>query len=501
MRLFFLSSCLVLTLACDGPVDADDPPGDDQNDETAWTGAAFCQALSERVCAGLSACGCRFDVRAYDANGCVAARTAECQDGFADRIQPDITAGFVRFDAAAVTACLADLEALAIACDLPRDDGPLPASCDRVVLATATVGQPCRISGTAYCAHGLGLCVSGGSGGSTCAALPGAEQPCLDGRCAPDLVCRGGAAPVCSPPAESGATCGSDRECGADLVCSPEGECAAPGAASTPCASNADCAEGLACVDGSCADATPLGEGCSGPPACGAGRSCGRAPETRTCTDPDGEGAACTSDTCAEGLLCGYESEVCEALPGDGEPCLDGHACAPGFTCADGLGTCAALPGEGEPCATGSRFCAEGLGCRESDWTCQPAESAGEGEPCLLNPPDYVCASGLGCDFGTGGSICMPLTGAGTPCNTDRTCSAETYCELSQLACAARLADGSTCSDGNECLPGSECALVPAGPLCARIPSRDEPCISQCTTGLACKGPGGQCVPAFCVIP
>src|SRR5207237_9898295 len=42
-------------------------------------------------------------------------------------------------------------------------------------------------------------------------------------------------------------------------------------------------------------------------------------------------------------------------------------------------------PGIGQTCASGDRFCAAGLGCRESDNTCQAGP--GMGEACLNNPP------------------------------------------------------------------------------------------------------------------
>ena len=54
----------LLLLACGG----------DDGGVTTTTPAAFCQAVSERICAGLEACACRFDLRPYDAAGCVAAR-------------------------------------------------------------------------------------------------------------------------------------------------------------------------------------------------------------------------------------------------------------------------------------------------------------------------------------------------------------------------------------------------------------------------------------------
>ncbi|MCX5748398.1 MAG: hypothetical protein NT062_38585, partial [Proteobacteria bacterium] len=351
--------------------------------------------------------------------------------------------------------------------------------------------------GLAFCgATGEGVCVPSETV-ATCTALPGAGEACPYDLCAAGLACDGG---TCAAPAALGAACQVSAACATGLICDPTLHCAAPLGATAACDASAQCQAGLACDQGACTALAALGDGCDGPPVCGAQRSCGRAPETRTCTDPDASGAPCMTDTCADGLTCASSPPMtCVALPLSGEACLDGYACAAGLTCIDGVGTCAPLPGVGQTCAAGSRFCADGLGCRPSDNTCQPGP--GSGQECLLNPPDYVCGAGLGCDFGMTGSTCIGLGAAGAACNTDRTCAVGTYCELSTLQCAARLPDGASCSDGNECLVGHECAARPGGPICQPLPARDQPCAYDCTSGLRCQGPGGQCVRELCVIP
>lgn len=482
----------LLALAACGDDDSSTAPDAGPGDPLT----AFCTATAERICAGLESCGCRFDVRPYDATTCVAARAEACTAGLAGGPGLDVAAGRARVDQAALATCLADLDALGASCTLATGLGaPLPASCAHVIIASAAVGARCEVGGgLAFCgALGEGICAGEGS---TCVALPANDQACLEGLCAPGLVCNG---TRCAPPGVANASCAGPDACGAGLVCTPAGTCGAPLVADATCDVTAQCAAGLECREGRCAAAVALGAGCADPSVCGAERSCGRAPETRTCAAPDREGDTCMTDTCAADLQCSSAEMVCVALPGDGETCLDGFACAPGLTCQDGVGTCAPLPGLGETCAAGARFCQDGLGCRESDQTCQPGP--GVGEPCFLNPPDYVCAEGLGCDFGTEGSTCQARGGVGTPCNTDRTCTAETYCELSTLACAARLADGADCEDGNECRAGSACVVLAGRAQCAPIPGADEPCMDTCDEDLACKGPGGQCVAAFCVIP
>lgn len=463
------------------------------------TTASFCAAISERICAGLSACGCRFDVRPYDAASCVAERTATCAASLDQRIGPDVAAGRARFHEPAVAACLDAVTRMASACALAHDSpDPLPEECFAYVVDRAGLGATCQLTGggLAFCgAAADGVCVPGESA-STCTALPGAQAPCLAGFCAAGLVCN---ADVCAPPATNGGACSDNHACADGLICDPSGRCGAPLAAAAACTDTAQCQPGLACDAGACTRLAAVGDGCASPAACGATRSCGRAPETRTCTDPDGASAPCMDATCASGLDCADASMTCVALPGDGQPCLDGFACAEGLTCVDGLGTCAPLPRIGETCAVGNRFCADGLGCRPSDNTCQPGPGANQ--DCYLNPPDYVCGAGLGCDFGATGSTCIAIGGAGSACTNDRTCAPETFCDVSANRCTARLPVGAACSAGNECQVGHECQVLPGGPTCQPIPVRDQPCFSDCADDLVCKGPGGTCVPELCVIP
>ena len=463
---------------------------------------SFCSALSATICAGLQACECRFDQRPYDASGCVTARTNDCIMSFGDNVGPDLATGRAAFDEHAVQACLNDTSALANDCDLNQGLGsPLPTACSSVVRATAAVGENCTLrgSGLAFCgAGGEGVCVPNESAPTRCVALPTANEACFNDLCAPGLVCNAG---TCREPAMLGAACVASpvaNPCGLGLVCDASNHCSAPLAVGATCDSTAQCQAGLTCTNAQCTVVALLGDGCTGPNTCGSARGCGRAPETRTCSTPDNVGDACLTDTCATGLVCPVDM-TCTVLPGPGNACLDGTYCAAGATCLDGVGTCAVLPGINQTCAAGSRFCADGLGCRFSDNTCQPGPAAGQ--ECLLNPPDYVCAAGLGCDFGSSGSICKPLTGAGAACNTDRTCNAVTYCDGNTQTCVARHGNGARCEQPNECTGGLECAFAPGGSRCRPIPSNAQPCESACTAGLACKGPGGECVKAFCTLP
>jgi hypothetical protein len=445
------------------------------------------------------ACACRFDQRAYDADHCVDARAADCLANFEAKVGPDITAGKARFDENSVAACLAAMTVLGQRCALGAGIGPpLPDACNTIVVSTALVGETCELAGEglAFCGtEGQGVCLPEARA-VTCTSLPGDGTACLLGLCAPGLVCNG---TTCAARGNLNAPCETQVACQDGLVCGPAKQCVAPLAAGVACDANAQCQEGLACDQKKCTALAELGDECSGPQTCGAERSCGPAPETRVCTDPDTEGEPCEANTCAVGLACASSTaNTCAALPGADEPCLDGFYCAQDLTCLFGLDTCGPLAGLGETCTESSRFCADGLGCRQSDNTCQLGP--GVGEPCYNNPPDSVCGAELGCDFGEQ-SLCVPMTGAGSPCQSDRTCSPDTYCDWSTMKCATRLSAGTPCQYGNECLTGHECTAEPSGAKCAPLPTRAQPCVHDCSLGLVCKGAGGKCVPEFCVIP
>jgi hypothetical protein len=465
--------CLPILLAAALAACGDDaaPAADAGPDaSTATTVQSFCHDLSQRVCEGLASCGCRFDLRPYDMAGCVDARTSACAAGLGANVQADLDSGAAVFDEAAVQACLVAVTAEAQACVLAGETG-LPGACNAFVVANVAIGQVCALTGggLAMCASGAGVCAPDTH---ACTALPGDGQACLGDLCAPGLACDAGTcAPAPPPPARlaDGQSCTDDGQCLTGHTC--EASLCAPGAA--------------------------LGDACTSPHACGADRSCGRAPETRTCGTPDGVGAPCMDGTCAAGLACAQATMTCQTLPGADAPCLD-NQCAAGLGCDDGTQTCKPLPGLGQPCAAGARFCADGLGCDQTTNTC--VMPPGDGEACALNPPDYLCGPGLGCDFQATGSFCVPLRDIGDACMTDRTCLPGLYCEYSTNTCSARLPQGATCNDGNECQAGLECTPSPSDVTCQPTPAAGEPCTDVCVDGLACKGPGGECVNALCVI-
>lgn len=493
--------CLAVGLAgCQGVDDvAKDTDDADLVGDTdvVVTVQSFCERLSTEICEGLSSCDCRFDVRPYSAETCVAARTEECATFLADAVQADLDAGRATLDPGHVTRCVAGVRAMADACSLLRTGG-LPDACSAAIADAAALSEPCVAQGfgAVFCANGAGLCAHSETA-TMCVARPVEGEDCPEGVCAEDLRC-GSISGKCLAPGGQGEACLEPADCVEGLVCAAGGTCDAPIPLGARCDDDTQCDDGLSCDGGTCAEAVPLDGGCYNPGECGASRSCGRAPESRTCGAPDTVDQDCREGTCGDGLLCASASQTCEVLPGADEACLDGFACDAGLTCADGLGVCAVLPGLGETCAVGSRFCEDGLGCDFDTNTCQPP--AGEGEACLLNPPDYLCADGLGCDFGAMGSVCVAISGVGSDCNSDRTCEADTFCDFRTLKCADRFADGAACSAGNECAADSTCSPQPEGYVCTPIPARGGECVDVCEEGSVCKGPGGQCVPTFCVI-
>jgi hypothetical protein len=110
---------------------------------------------------------------------------------------------------------------------------------------------------------------------------------------------------------------------------------------------------------------------------------------------PAGEGKSCAETTCEAGLWCYWETDVCEALPGPGDPCPGGECidawcdtaaelvcrelvamngeCMGHFMCDTGYcpdGRCRARPEEGEECFGP---CVEGLECIDEVCTPPPA--------------------------------------------------------------------------------------------------------------------------------
>jgi hypothetical protein len=171
-------------------------------------------------------------------------------------------------------------------------------------------------------------------------------------------------------------------------------------------------------------------------------------------------GASCESDDdCVSGLEC--YSGRCAALPGAGQPCLDGSTCAGDLYCgSDEL--CHAPQGAGGPCPEGSEACGDDLYCDLRSNTC--ARYLGSGESC--RHANAVCVDGLYCAVAAG--TCEPLPGVGGDCvESSGECADDLFCDAASATCRAPQADGAACTEDAECrsdnCDGDTCAPDPGG--------------------------------------
>lgn len=130
-------------------------------------------------------------------------------------------------------------------------------------------------------------------------------------------------------------------------------------------------------------------------------------------------------DRCDDGLVC--VGQVCERLPGPGEPCLEGYLCNTDAFCD---AVCMALPGPGEPCGSDCRsgsFCSFDAATGTS--TCRLVGDVGE--PCSGH---RQCAS-ANCPAG----VCEPPAEVGAPCGSQLPCGPG-------LACIEDRCQGAACT-------------------------------------------------------
>ena len=433
----------------------------------------YCKPSAALVCSRAQACGCGDLVPggALDLTGCTARLTEECRGAWG----PFVTEG-ATIDKDAAAACIAKLDAATPACGAPSGRVVF-ASCDPFAIDPAKLGESCK---TPYCADGAGRCVEGMC---TTAGVVGTDCQ-NEFRCASGLVC----SPVsgkCVAQGTAGTTCQVDEECAPPLACL-DGSCKALGAAGATCSNDMECGVGLACTGGSCA-APPAT--CAGASECGQGQSCGGA---RTCVARLGVGATCVEDReCEAALFCDDATHTCIARPAKDEPCAKGTVCAPGLGCSIDNGTCVPLPGDGQPCAAGEPHCAGDLGCVE--FTCAPLPA--EGEPCTI---DNRCATGLACDFGKNGSVCIVPKTAGEACASERSCGPGLYCNSADV-CAAELPAGAACNSSSEC--AGACAPDASGGLsCRPAPAAGDPCLTSddCPDTLRCAAQTTTCIAPVC---
>lgn len=266
--------------------------------------------------------------------------------------------GRISFDAQAAARCLEHVAARSCA----RPEGLSPseeelagrAACAAIFSGTLTDGDLCAAD--LECAQG-GYC-----------EVEPCEEGCCAGACVVPTVAALGESCSVDFLCEAGAGCVYD-EAAQDSLCSRlagEGE---------PCAGEVGCAEGLVC-DWS----------------------------TERCVTRGAVGDVCTSfggASCLPGAVC-IDPEFdgtgrCEALGEVGDPC-DGVCREFGVLCEEGV--CVKAPPPGEPC-TPSGGCSASSRCNFNTMIC--VANVGEGEPCGSDPMGGVvaCAGDLQCDGGS----------------------------------------------------------------------------------------------------
>jgi len=146
-------------------------------------------------------------------------------------------------------------------------------------------------------------------------------------------------------------------------------------------------------------------------------------------------------DACVPPLEC--RDDVCTALPGPGEACLDGYDCADEAYCDDDR-VCRTYVGPGGACAGRDWVCDDDLYCDSRGDTCQPYLRAGQ--PC--DHASWACDDDLHCVEAT--RVCARYPGVGAPCTADGFCDDDLWCDADDR-CRQLLADGLACDDDEQC--------------------------------------------------
>jgi hypothetical protein len=175
---------------------------------------------------------------------------------------------------------------------------------------------------------------------------------------------------------------------------------------------------------------------------------------------------------CEDGSTCDYQTEVCVAEPGEGQPCLgssgvdcgsglycDGdyatagvcrkqqtsgscasdQECASTYVCVGSgdAGTCQKVKLPGDACQPGQ--CMPFFAWCGADGKCTDARAT-ENQPCGSGSGDYIpCASGLYCDYSSTSDTgtCKRETPAGSPCTSSSLCEGTGYCDSTTQTCVS----------------------------------------------------------------
>jgi hypothetical protein len=149
------------------------------------------------------------------------------EEGFSDhvaRIEESIDEGRSAYDPARLDACIETIRTSSCAALNRTNHFTGVPNCDSFVDPLVQAGRACRHDWE--CIDGFCRQSQGEIG--TCRALPGEEEPCIDGRCAADLICHGDRQ-VCVRLAQPGEACSVATDCitfDCTLTSSTSGTCA-----------------------------------------------------------------------------------------------------------------------------------------------------------------------------------------------------------------------------------------------------------------------------------
>jgi hypothetical protein len=301
----------------------------------------------------------------------------------------------------------------------------------------------------------------------------------------------------------TGGACDEHWECPDQHHCkrtpqSCEGTCTAYVAEGQTCDALDRCVEGGECVEGRCVIEQEVDAGSVDAGDAQAGQPCGYLEAGYV--------------SCGAGLYCD-EAELCQPLPGDGQPCTPAGECAAELRCApDGAGgvICGPPRGAGADCTGYQDACAECHTCtpdtedEEGPAHCRPHRDLGES----CGPGRGSCMSGYVCVR----ELCRAPAAQGEPCfveaddpNLSGSCvAAGDFCEDpdgdGSGACALRAREAEPCVAPAS--PGTTVGSCTASYLfcrrdsaaaasgtCEREPSAGEPCGDRYDLAEDCSDP------------
>ena len=368
-KLRFSTASLLVTgllLACSGsscsgnsgPPATDALPASNDSGSTGGAGGIAFDALPAKyaaaVCTAYRNCLGPIFSLFLGGSDCVDVTTQRLENGTFALMQPEITAGTIRYDGNKVQACLDAISKLT--CDglLQRDRPECLAALDGLV----PLGGDCDLNeecaGSAICRSSTGAC---------------------PGKCVPLL--------------SAGQACSGDSDCTDGLQCSSETSlCVKPAAVGDSCEyGSPPCGPGLLCLGKDDTNKTPgVCRNAVDALSAAAGATC----------DPAGtlcvSGVSCVADVDLTGkklvwtcVNSGTYPAGGACKPGFPDACATGNYCLTGTGIAALSGTCTAIPGAKQPCGTG-------IGAQ-----CQP------GTACVAGLCQSYAANGVSC---TGDAMC-----------------------------------------------------------------------------------------------